>query len=175
MGRDPRQAIGCFVFDGDLVTPGYAQQGIFDGNQCTLRTCRSKFMVLTANSQSGQRSCFPSLFSASHCLNWQMTRSFFRISPELASPPSAILQLPSLMSALCCVRAAFFSALPPDRADQPLERSNRWAFFDIMRGMISGRTWHTARNGAQATFRRLDENRFKERVLLRGQDSETRR
>lgn len=130
------------------------------GVQSERFTCRSKSMVGKTSRHTGQRSApshsarrrpaiggnflsnciFQSLRAASSsaraCRSCWRRCSFARISAACGSlPPSAMRRVPSLRSRRCGRLVAFFSAPPPGRLVQPLERSMRFAFFDNWEGL----------------------------------------
>ena len=102
--------------------------------QCARLTCRSKFSTFTGNLQIGQRTCLPSLPSARHMRNCTSKRSFFISMDGPDPPPSAILALPALTSLRLGFEEEPLRAPPPGRLVQPLERSKRFAFFDMETG-----------------------------------------
>ena len=104
------------------------------GIQCVRRTCRSKFSAFTGILQIGQRTCLPSFPSARHMRNCTSNRSFFISTQGPGLPPSAILALPALTSLRFGFELGLFSAPSPGRLVQPLERSKRFAFFDMKTG-----------------------------------------
>lgn len=127
------------------------------GVQWVRFTCRSKSTVGRTSRHSGQRTVASSSLAACHWRNFRRSCifralreasssaracrcfwrrcSFARISPACGSLlPSAMRRVPSLRSRRCGRPVAFFSAPPPGRLVQPLERSKRFAFFDMGKG-----------------------------------------